>query len=158
MRSTDFIPPRGPGVPAIVPTIDVHDPRLPGYTTVDVHHYFEHHLPSWFEATPGRWQLQSVRFTTESEFNRGHPPPHTWDEVTDPGRLVCVANLRGNFQITGPSSKIGTYAVGIEDNVQLMFDGCTGNYLLAACNSSEIERPGPDEERHQPMRRVRLSW
>ena len=92
-HGSDFVPPRGPGVPAIVPTIDVDDPRLPSYTTLDVHKYFESHLPSWFEARPGPayWFFGAVRFTTSIEFGQRRRPMHNWDHVTDPGRtrLLC---------------------------------------------------------------------
>lgn len=141
-----FVPPPGPGIPAIVPTIAVDDPRLPGYTTLDVHKYFESHLPSWFEARPGPayWFFEGVRFTTSIEFGQRRHPVHNWDHVTDPGRLVCCASLRGNFRITGPTSLIGDYEMTNDDIVQLMWDGCTGNYLLAALNDSLIETTQPN--------------
>ena len=151
MRGSEFLPPSGPGIPAIVPTMDTHNPQQPGYTTRDAHVYLKANLPRSLR-TDRPWTVRNIRFTTRSEFNYGlgsSGPPD------DPGRLVCVADLVGAFGLTEEARWSGEPKPSQRGNpVAVMFDGCTGNLLLVAMGPSVIERPGPPEPKPRLVSRT----
>jgi len=117
------------GVPAIKPRTAVTDPTTPTFADTDVTQYVATHLPQGRISAQGTVTVASVQFKPLDQTNA---QLHT-DLAIPTNTLLCVAELKGNFVLTGPPhvNADGTYSVRTTtlQTVYYIFDAHTGNLV-----------------------------
>ena len=144
MDTYTFEIPNGPGSPAITPTIDIDDARVPAYTIADARAYVE---AGWKPSSRrssltvvGAPTVASVRFTTSHELGAVSADR----EESDPDRLLCVAEVAGRFEIIHGVIGVGN-STCIFDKVTTVYDARTGNLLTWKWRLvEEVKWPRPE--------------